>query len=422
MKNVYIKLKTHNDLDGVGAGILAKLAFTEHVDVTYCSYNNVNQTIQNFLEKKDNKDISLFITDLVVNQENEQALDSFHTSGGSVCLFDHHMSAEHMNKYDWAKVKSEEKGIKTCATSLFYAYLVQEKKIVPTKSLNDFVELVRLYDTWDWDKERRTEAKRLNDLLYIIGVKNFESKMIERLTEDEDVFVLNGSESMLLDLEEEKIERYVKQKQNQLVETYVEPYFVGVVHADQYTSEVGNRLGNQNPHLDAIVLVNVGTKRMSIRSIHPHVDVATFAISYNGGGHKSASGADLTEKAFVDYVLPLFHTKPRKKDALKNKYNKKECKYGVLYENNKNDYYWIKPKGTQWQVEEDGESNRKIFSDYNEAERYLKRTKQAALSEDSVLIQKLSVRYGLKEATLRSQFERTMDKLIEEREDIVEER
>ena len=38
-----IKLFTHTDLDGVGCAILAKLAFGEEVDISYCNYDDINE-------------------------------------------------------------------------------------------------------------------------------------------------------------------------------------------------------------------------------------------------------------------------------------------------------------------------------------------------------------------------------------------
>lgn len=44
-------LYSHNDLDGVGCGIVAKLAFGKEVEVRYNSVNGLNAQVQYFLEK-----------------------------------------------------------------------------------------------------------------------------------------------------------------------------------------------------------------------------------------------------------------------------------------------------------------------------------------------------------------------------------
>ncbi len=70
VKNMY-KLLSHNDLDGVGCGILAKLAFGDQVKVRYNSVSGLDREVEWFLEN-DDKDTFLFITDLSVNQKNEK--------------------------------------------------------------------------------------------------------------------------------------------------------------------------------------------------------------------------------------------------------------------------------------------------------------------------------------------------------------
>ena len=73
------KLLSHNDLDGVGCGILGKLAFGDKISVRYNSISNLNREVESFLGN-DDKDTYLFITDLSVNEENEKR-DWLHCTG-----------------------------------------------------------------------------------------------------------------------------------------------------------------------------------------------------------------------------------------------------------------------------------------------------------------------------------------------------
>ena len=52
---IMYQLLTHNDLDGVGCGILAKLAFREKVNVRYNSIASLNREIEHFLEEGEKK-------------------------------------------------------------------------------------------------------------------------------------------------------------------------------------------------------------------------------------------------------------------------------------------------------------------------------------------------------------------------------
>lgn len=48
-----IKLFTHNDLDGIGCTVLARLTFSENVDITYCDYDEVDTLVREYITKMD---------------------------------------------------------------------------------------------------------------------------------------------------------------------------------------------------------------------------------------------------------------------------------------------------------------------------------------------------------------------------------
>lgn len=199
----YGKLFTDNDLDGLGCGVIAKIAFGEQAKVSYCSYRNLNQRVERFIANSENDREETYITDLAVNVE-------------------------------------------------------------------------------------------------------IEKKLAQRM-----------------------------------VQTFVKQYCVGIVHAEQYLSELGNALNNLNPHLDMIALINVGSKKIGFRTIHDEVNVAEFAKTYGGGGHPKASGADLTSTAFATFVLNVFELPPLKSDADRNEFNVKESPYVVSYRNHIDEISYI---------------------------------------------------------------------------------
>jgi uncharacterized protein len=112
------KLLSHNDLDGVGCGILAKLAFGNNVRVRYNSVGSLNREVEWFLENE--KDTFLLITDLSVNEKNENRLEKYYKEGGKLKLIDHHQTALSFNDYEWGQVIVEDKeGRLTSAAALF---------------------------------------------------------------------------------------------------------------------------------------------------------------------------------------------------------------------------------------------------------------------------------------------------------------
>ncbi|WP_394583960.1 DHH family phosphoesterase [Cytobacillus firmus] len=383
------RLYTHNDLDGVGCGIVARIAFGKDVEVRYNSVMGLDYQIEKLLENEKNiKDVFLMITDLSVNDENLIRLDDLAKGGGNVRLIDHHKTALHFNDYSWGRVKVQyEDGRLTAATSLLYEYLQEHEMIQPSQALDEFVELVRQYDTWEWDQNENIKAKNLNDLFFMISIEEFEEKMTERIMSS-DTFEFDEFEQKLLDMEEEKIERYVRRKKREMIQTFIGEYCTGIVHAESYHSELGNELGKEYPHIDYIAILNLGGKKISFRTIHDHVDVSAVAGKFGGGGHAKASGCSMGKDAYKLFVQDIFPLDPLRQDAFKNKYNNKSAKQGSLYENKKGDKFFIFAEADgKWILEMNGKPIQEPYPDFQAAENFIKRKYQAWLVHDDIYVE-----------------------------------
>jgi len=383
------KLLSHNDLDGVGCGILAKLAFGQQVKVRYNSVSSLNREIEFFLEQ-DNQDTFLFITDLSPNEENVKRLNNFYQEKGKIQLLDHHKTAFHLNDYEWGYVLVEdEEGHLTSATSLLYEYLVTHKLLEKADALTEFVELVRQYDTWEWERNENQQALRLNSLFYLVSIDEFEEKMINRL-QTSDHFNFDEFEKRLLDMEEDKIERYIRRKKREIVQGEVGKYFAGIVYAESYHSELGNELGKEFSHLDYIAILNMGGKRISFRTIHDQIDVSEIAGHFGGGGHQKASGSTLSDEAYKQFVVETFHLEPINEDAKRNRYNLKQNSFGSLYKNRSEDVFLLYPKNDQdWLIKKNKTKLEQTFTSFDEGEKYLKRIYQAWLVRDDKFVEYL---------------------------------
>ena len=298
-----IKLFTHNDLDGVGAGVVAKHAFGENVDVEYCGYDSIDSKVAEFLISPEfDETDAIFITDISVKEEALIKLINYKAKD-KLMLIDHHKTAEHLNQYSWAKVSDTEVNYKnndasprlSSGTSAFYFYLVESGLLEPTPELRDFVEQVRSWDTWDWTRTnpRNEQAMLLNLLLTVIG----RWKFVERFSANAEV-VFNATERTIVDIEKNRIDYTIKTKQKALIERElvlpIGVYKVGVVFAENYVSDVGNALAESNPHLDFIITVINGNK-LSFRGIEKGIDLGLVAKEFGGGGHPLAAGASLEE-------------------------------------------------------------------------------------------------------------------------------
>ncbi len=375
-------LFTHNDLDGVSCGIIAKLALGEDVTVSYNSIGRLNQSVEAFLEKATPDDI-LLVTDLSVNEDNERRISQFVADGGEARLIDHHKSSLHLNEHPWASVTvNQEDGKLTSATSLLYEYVVEQNWLSHSLNIEHYVELVRQYDTWEWEANGNLTAKRLNDLFFMFSIEEFEEKIMSKLASGGS-FDFDEIEQALLKVEESRVDRYIKRKKREVYQVTVGPHVAGVVHAESYHSELGNELSKEFSHLDYIAITMVGGKRMSFRTIHDDIDVSEVAGKYEGGGHQKASGCNLTEKAFKQFVEQTFYSDPIKRDAPKNQLNVKESDTGTLYTTKDKQNLFLKPNENQeWVLEINHKQQSQSFKSFQEAERYIKRRFGAWLNFD----------------------------------------
>lgn len=283
-----IKLFTHTDYDGVGCAVVGKFVYKDDIDVTYCDYHNVNEIINNYLKHNVIADFDkTFITDISVDEVVAHDLNVYVKHGHNVTLLDHHATAMWLNKYEWAEVHPEHAdGTKSAGTSMFFDYLNQPS------ALAIFVENVRRWDTWEWTTKYNDEhAKVMNALLHLIGRDRF----VTRFSVDPSI-QLRDAEQILMDIEQARIKAYIGKKAKNLIEREWNNYLVGVVYAEQYISELGNELAKKNPHLDFIMIINMGAKTLSFRSIKDDIDLGKdVAASFGGGGHPKAAGAQIDD-------------------------------------------------------------------------------------------------------------------------------
>ncbi len=410
-----VKLFTDIDLDGLGCGIVAKIAFGDKADVSYCSYRNLNQRVEEFLGNPDFDQEEVYITDLAVNEEVEKKLAKRFHEGKHVRVIDHHVTALHFNQYKWGHVQPEYPSRKkTCATSLFYEDLLEHKKINQNKSLEEFIELVRQYDTWEWDENNNVTAKRLNDLFYILSREKLEEEILQRIASNSESFSLTDTENVVLDLEERKIDRYIHSKSRQVVQAFIDPYYIGIIHAEQYLSELGNELNKLYPHLDMIALLNLSSKKIGFRTIHDTVDVAAFAKKYGGGGHPKASGCEMTETTFKKFVADVFAYPPLRPDPEKNSLNVKSADYGTAYQNREGKKFYIKPAREQKYIIIAQKMPLSLtFGTFEEAERLLKRQYGVWLSYDDECVKDLAIAKQLSPEVVRNQYPELMRKKLE---------
>lgn len=310
-----VKLFSHNDLDGIGDGIVTKLAFP-NADVTYCGYHNIDERIKEFILSGKHHDYDLiFITDISVKEEVEGLINE-HIPSDKIKLLDHHATAMHLNDNEWAFVNPNGRLGINSGTNMLFEYLVMNgffKGVIYRDALEIFVEKIRRYDSWEWKNlYNDTEASSLNDLFWLYGINKFEKTFISRLQDLEYCVVSEGSwldmysqtDLAILQMDYDKKVAYINRKEKQMIKGRLVGNDVGFVFAEQYISELGNELADRHPELEFIVILDLGNKKASYRTVKD-IDLGKdVAKHFGGGGHPKASGSEI-DLDIVKMIIPM---------------------------------------------------------------------------------------------------------------------
>lgn len=309
-----IKHFTDSDLDGISCGLLSGLVL-EDCEVTTAGPNSIEDKL-NRLFDQEAKGRKLFdkiiITDMSVGEELAERIEK--NDKYRVRLYDHHKSAEWLNKYEWAMVKVEDDlGRALCATEIYWqesiSKLLGKGAFARSKNPNknrvaeEYVAMVTSYDTWAWEAKGDMMPKYLNLLMGIYGSELFQDAMRKCILEGDSVM---GPEDLSMARSEEtRQNKYLRTKLEDVIEMDVLGYSFGVVFAEQYKSELGN-LMCQEYDIDVAAIVDMGSHGISYRASRDTVDLSVIAAKFGGGGHAKAAGSSFSEDIAFELMDRLF--------------------------------------------------------------------------------------------------------------------
>jgi oligoribonuclease NrnB/cAMP/cGMP phosphodiesterase (DHH superfamily) len=176
--------------------------------------------------------------------------------------------------------------------------LTYEKLLSEGHDLERFENLVDCVNDYDLWLLKRNDSKRMNLLFHLIGVERFE----KRFTEFPYDGVFFPEESLIIELEEERRDKYIE-KAIENTNTYKDKLgnTVAVVFAELYASELGNEIVCRGI-ADYVLIVNAQRGKCALRSKRDF-DISGIAISNGGGGHKNAAGFSLKNDLNMEAIL-----------------------------------------------------------------------------------------------------------------------
>jgi oligoribonuclease NrnB/cAMP/cGMP phosphodiesterase (DHH superfamily) len=330
-QNKVIIFSHESDIDGLGSIVLGKIAFDKIDYVLIPGVVDLEKKFREYYEegKLDDYD-SIYITDLSLYNPSLDMVGNNSELSKKVLVFDHHKTAinDGCNKYSFTKVmEQDDTGLKRSGTDLFYEYLKEKGLINGNASLDYFVELTRLEDTWEW-KNKGELGQKAHDLAILfnsIGIDEYISKMYSRLINNPDNFELSDDEIKIVETKKKEYLELLKSIWNK-AEIFIDKYnneFAAVFANYEYRNELSEYVKSLNNTIKYLIIIalekgNYGQK--SYRSIKPGFNISKIAEEHGGGGHPEAASVNISKEQ-KEYALTLKNNRDRLEYLVNNIYS-----------------------------------------------------------------------------------------------------
>ena len=291
---------THkNDIDGMGNAILAKLAFKETKHIL-CGTFDLIKNVNDFIDSKEiyNYD-KIFVTDLCLDLKTLTKIQKDKILNDKFQLLDHHRTydTDDYKKYPFVKICLQtEKGL-SCATSLFYEYLLENKYLKESKIVNEFVELTRQHDTWEWKNIYNNEKSRELAVLFdSLGTNGYINFMYEKLTHEEE-FNFNDMERTLIENKKEEIKDALEEYKKHIFDREILGYKTSIIFINyEHRNEIADYLKEIEYDTDVIMMISLDRGVVSYRRTKNTVIVREVAEYFGGKGHDAAATNPITKE------------------------------------------------------------------------------------------------------------------------------
>ncbi|WP_251545650.1 DHHA1 domain-containing protein [Limosilactobacillus caecicola] len=321
MATQQIKIFSHNDLDGFGAPFLLQVVqptlFPEvSYDITNIGAGKIDAELDYWFTHADlGSYTDLYIMDMTPDSEHtfEQLNQHF---ANHWLVFDHHESeAAQRAKYAANTVSSAGERNES-ATSLAWQWVQQQEKFnrlpaIQQGQLAQTVELIRAYDTWDWQNdptlsaEEKQGADELDQLFWFYPLDHSTDFIQEVYRQGWQEY--RHHNQLLIQTLNDRRANYLHHHLKDVLIDELDGHQWGFVYADDYKSEIAHQLLQDHPEVEAAMVISPTS--LSLRS-NGKIDVAKFAERYfRGGGHADAAGGRIDinliqtgEQAVIDHL------------------------------------------------------------------------------------------------------------------------
>ena len=302
-ENKRILIFSHrSDIDGMGPIVLSKLAFDE-VIYYLCEKSDIAEHITTSGKTGELYEADyVFVTDIAITEKELNLLNDERIQG-KVRVFDHHKASLEIDttKYPFVTARFEDEKGKCSGTSLFYEYLLSKQYLNKTAVVEDFVELIRRYDTWEWKQYQDETPRDLTLLFECLGPDKFIETFTHKLTGDSQNFLIKFSdeEMALINYKKKDIAHKVEQYAKQIIQLEIADTKVGVVFsAYEYRNEIADYLKQIDYDIDIVMLASIDKGTYSLRPIKDGADIEPVAKHIGDGAQAVTASGPITKETF----------------------------------------------------------------------------------------------------------------------------
>lgn len=316
MKNKILIFSHLSDIDGMGGVVLAKLAFGD-VDFVLCeTFNLLDKIKEKIADQSIYEYDQIFITDMWL--EDPEVIWQDPKLKDKVLVFDHHESSLAIleNKtYDFITIRIKDELGRCSGTSLFYQYLVNNNLLQPHASINTFVELTRLYDTWEWvTVKNEPMARNLTTLFNAVGANVYIDLMFDKLDVRPNGFTFSDLELSLINNKNKQIKDKLQSYAKNIIYRNVLGLKAGIVFIDyEYRNDFAQYLRDKQFPMDFVMMISMDNGTISYRYVTAGIKVLPIAEHFGGKGHDYAASSPISHETKEDIIDIICKRKRTKK-------------------------------------------------------------------------------------------------------------
>ena len=327
---------THNDSDAVGCALVLSYfhPLWDFQNNTYfCAIGRqdkqVDELIHNIKNEEEKMPEAIYISDISLSEDTCEMLDEFCKTHNIILHgFDHHITNVLDEKYDWWEVsktpvhRTPTIVTEISATLLMYNHFSQKNEYAYLKPEIIFPvsNLISDYDTWVWKKYPSIynfESVSADIASVVCSILKPE-KMFQYMYDHYCDGLKKHQETMfpslfytLYDIEIVNRDRYLKSLHyNTKIFSHNGFNFAMFMCENSFVNAAAEYIYNTYEFVDMVIAIYPVTKKLSLRTNRPDIDLGNIAKTYyNGGGHKSAAGGSIeSDSEFVNF-LKIFYEK-----------------------------------------------------------------------------------------------------------------